>query len=193
MSIKCKVKYILAAALVIIASVMIFRTILFSYRKSNEEFNFVFNYGVELDNSIIERLLTSDGKSELNTIKRTYTKDLVKDGKATTKLKLSEEEMEQVLKFILKEDVLNYPEEIKKYHLNAYPQWVSRLTIYYKGEKKTVKWLYVPDVLLDKIENVKEEDKKRYKVLEELSNMIINFTIEKEEYKKLPKENGAYL
>jgi hypothetical protein len=135
-----------------------------------KDFNFVLNYGVNAIN-------------ELNTVKGTYTKDLVGDGTITTGLKLSEKEMKNIYKEMRDIDILNYPAmfapESKSYQ-TPFPTYLIK--IYYNGSEKRIYWVD------DKDSKTKEAVR-----LRELFQKIHEIVIDKDEYKKLPPIKGGYV
>ena len=134
-----------------------------------QDFNFVFSYGV-------------NSKNGLNTIKGQYTKDMVIDPAVTTKLILSDEEMNSIYSDMKKINILNYPEDYNpKSNMMRTPFETYSLKIIFDGGEKNISW---------KDENVSKT--KEAVQLRELFLKIQGIIIGKDEYKKLPPANGGY-
>ena len=134
-----------------------------------ENFNFVFNYGV-------------NAKNGLNTIKGEYTKDMVIDPAVTTKLVLSNEEMNSIYLNMKKINILNYPETFNpKSNTMQTPFQTYSLKIVLDGSEKNISW--------------KDENVSKSKEAVQLRNLFLKIQeiiINKEEYNKLPPANGGY-
>lgn len=134
-----------------------------------KDFNFVFNYGV-------------NAKNQLDTVKGTYTKDMVLDPLITTDLKLSDEEMSTIYSEMKKINILAYPENFNpKTNVSQTPFSTYSIKIITSGIEKNIVW---------KDENVAET--KDAVQLRELFKKIVDIIMSKEEYKKLPDAKGGY-
>lgn len=160
------------------------------YQQSEEQknFNFVLNYGVEEEINLILFNHNRRPKNSLNTLRGIFTKDLVLNGKAKTKLALTEAEMKEIENYIVKNNIMDYPDEITFETKNDIGRMKSYLTIYLDGKKKSIEW--------NSFRNWKdytEDMKKQVDILNSLETKIIEFIENKEEFKKLPLRKGGYL
>lgn len=160
------------------------------YQQSEEQknFNFVLNYGVEEDINLILFNYARRPKNSLNTLRGIFTKDLVLNGKAKTKLDLTEVEMKEIEKYIAKNNIMDYPDEITFETKTDIGRMKSYLTIYLDGKKKLIEW--------NSFRNWKdytEDMKKQVDILNSLETKIIEFIENKEEFKKLPPRKCGYL
>ena len=138
-------------------------------------FNFIFKYGVT-------------GRNTLDTLKSTFTKDMVMDPAITVKLSLSGEEMDSIYQKMVEIDFFNYPDKFSvsvppgelKTEVTPYSTYFFRVT--YGTKSKELLWH-------DKITNSDEKADK----LKELITLIRNIIESKEEYKKLPEPRSGYL
>lgn len=140
-----------------------------SLNSTPEDFNFIFSFGIM-------------AKNQLDTIKGTYTKDMVLEESITTDLKLTDEEMDAIYLVMKDIDIQNYP-EIFTPKSNSYttPCQTYSIKIYYSGKEKSIYW---------KDENLSKT--KEATQLRELFNKIEQFIYDKEEYKKLPQPTSGY-
>ncbi|MDP4142908.1 MAG: hypothetical protein Q8936_00290 [Bacillota bacterium] len=137
--------------------------------KKPSDFNFVLNYGV-------------NAKNQLDTIKGTYTKDLVAAPSVTTPLKLSEKEMNEIYSRMKDINIISYPENFyPKSNMFKTPYDTYSIKIIANGKEKTINW---------KDESV--SDSKEAVQLRGLFIKIHSIVSEKEEYKKLPRQTGGY-
>lgn len=160
------------------------------YQQSEEQknFNFDLNYGVEEEINLILFNYNRKPKNFLNTLRGIFTKDLIYNGKAKTKLALTESEMKEVENYIVKNNIMDYPDEITFETKNDIGRMKSYLTIYLDGKKKLIEW--------NSFRNWKdytEDMKNQVDILNSLETKIIEFIENKEEFKKLPPRKGGYL
>lgn len=189
-----KNKYILIFSFILIISIIFGYVFIINKAKNkNNEFNFILRYGVQQKVNIFKFSYLEEPKNILDTFKHTYTKDLLEAGTVTTKLEFTKEDMKQVMDFMIKEDVLNYPEEFKGF-VRTYPTVVFKLKIFYNGKEKSIKWAYLPlERMLNKVINDDEEKLEQYKNLLKLGQMVMDIIHSKNEYRELPPEKGGYL
>jgi len=134
-----------------------------------EDFNFVFNYGI-------------NAKNQLDTIKGEYTKDMVTDSSITTSLKLSDEEMNTIYSEMKKINILSYPKIFKpKSNAQQTPFDTYSIKIIADGSEKNISW---------NDENVSEA--KDAVQLRKLFKIIQEIIINKDEFKKLPEPKNTY-
>ncbi len=182
----------LVSSLVIIL-IGFFALYFYALEQRKKDFNFILSYGAVDDITIIPLDYMKRGKNVLNTLEGTFIKDLVLKGPVKTRLTLTEEEMNEVRKVIDKEDILNYPEDLK-YEMSVYPEMIGVLTIYEDGHPKVIEWTPLPKEFIEryymKNNNIKG---KRMIILNELADKIRTMIEGKEQYKKLPQAKGGYL
>ena len=176
---------ILSTILVITLAVSIIK--FYNYQQEKDKFNFVFRYGVEEEVNALLFNYNKKPKNMLNTLNDTFEKDLVENGKAKTKLVLTESEMKELETYIIEKNIINYPDKIIFETKNDIGRARSYLTIYIGGEKKTIEWINIW------IGNYTEEMKNQVKNLDELWFIILEMIKNKEEFKKLPDAKGGYL
>lgn len=156
--------------------------------EEQKKFNFDLSYGVEEEINLILFNYSKKPKNSLNTLRSVFTKDLIDNGKVKTKLTLTEADMEEIENYIVKNNIMDYPDEITFETKNDIGRMKSYLTIYLDGKKKSVKW--------NSFRNWKdytEDMKKQIDILNNLETKIIDFIENKEEFKKLPPRKGGYL
>jgi hypothetical protein len=138
-------------------------------------FNFVFKYGVTLRN-------------ELDTFNGTYTKDMILAPLITINLRLTGEELNQILAKMEEIDFFSYPDV---FEVEVPPGGtVTVVTPYnkyyfkvrYGSDTKELRWD-------DEIRNPDEQANR----LRELVNLIRSIIESKEEHKSLPEPKGGYL
>lgn len=160
--------------LVFIAGIVLVAAGFFVFKKP-AVFNFIFKYGIEAGN-------------ELDTFKRTYTKDMVEDPPVKVEMSLSKEEMGRIYQKMLEIKFFDYPE---KFSVTVSPgEPVGRVTpnpsYYFKVTSDSkVKELWWDD-------NITNKDEKAER-LRELVEYIISIIESKREYKELPPSRGGYL
>lgn len=160
------------------------------YQQSEEKknFNFVLNYGVEEEVNLILFNYNRKPKNSLNTLRGIFTKDLVDNGKARTKLVLTEAEIKEIKNYIAKNNIMDYPDEITFETKTEIGRMKSYLTIYLDGKKKSIEW--------NSFRNWKdytEDMKKQVDILNNLETKVIELIENKEEFKRLPPRKGGYL
>jgi len=139
-----------------------------------KDFGFKLNYGVL-------------ARNELNTFDGTVTKDLVGAGFATTKLMLTNQELQNIYVKMKEIDILSYPEDYHPQYSPTQQRFVTpfktyALTMRFEGKTKKIFWA-------DKSESIMPEAKQLRDLIEYIKKIIES----KEEYKKLPPPEGAYL
>ncbi len=96
--------------------------------RRKKKFNFVLNYGVEEEINLILFNYNRKPKNSLNTLRGIFTKDLVLNGKAKTKLTLTEAEMKEIENYIAKNNIMDYPDEITvEIILNYISRWQEEI------------------------------------------------------------------
>ena len=141
--------------------------------EDTSNFNFVFKYGVTLRN-------------KLDTFNGTYTKDMVLAPSITINLRLTGEELNQILVKMNEINFFNYP-DVFEVPPGELTQVVTPYTKYYfkvryGSDTKEIRWD-------DEILNPNEQANR----LRELINLIRGIIESKEEYKSLPEPKGGYL
>lgn len=138
--------------------------------KMPSDFNFVLNYGV-------------NAKNQLDTLKGTYTKDMVTETSVTTALKFSDEKMNEIYSSMRKINILNYPDNFSpKSNMRQTPFKTYSIKIIVNGKEKNIYW-----------EDENASNSKDAVQLRDLLNAIHKIVSGKEEYKKLPKPKAGYL
>lgn len=133
------------------------------------DFNFVLIYGINSGN-------------ELDTIKGTYTKDMIGAPAVTTNLKLSEEEMNEIYLKMKDINILSYPEKFyPEGDVVHTPFETYSIKVVYSGMEKNIHW-----------DDKNSSDSKEAVQLRNIFKRIHQIVSEKEEYKKLPKPKGGY-
>ncbi len=136
----------------------------------SQDFGFILRYGVR-------------ARNELNTLKGTFTKDLILAGNSTTRLKLSGSELQEIYAEMLAMNIVDYPDILReKSQQEVTPYLTYDLTIYYKGTSKQIYW---DDQSLSKSPQAIQ--------LRSLLNKIIRMVESKPEYKKMPAAEGGYM
>lgn len=176
---------ILSTILVIILGLSI--TKVYNYQQEKDKFNIVFRYGVEDEVNLLLFHYNKKPKNILNTLNDTFVKDLVENGKAKTKLELTENEMKEIEEYITENNIMSYPDKITFETKSDIGRVKSYLTIYLNGQKKTIEWINIWSV------GYTEEMKNQVKKLDQLRRIITEMIQNKEEFKKLPNAKGGYL
>jgi hypothetical protein len=177
---------ILSTILIITLAVSIIK--FYNYQQEKDKFNIVFMYGVEDEVNALLFHYNKKPKNVLNTLNDTFEKDLVENGKAKTKLVLTESEMKEIETYIIEKDIMNYPDKIVFETKNDIGRAKSYLTIYLSGQKKTLEWMD-----FEFGSGYTLELKKKRKNLHQLGSRIFEMIENKEEFKKLPDRKGGYL
>jgi hypothetical protein len=177
---------ILSTILVITLAVSIIK--FYNYQQEKDKFNIVFMYGVEDEVNALLFHYNKKPKNVLNTLNDTFEKDLVENGKAKTKLVLTESEMKELETYIIEKNIMNYLDKITFESKQDIGRGKSYLTIYLNGQKKTIVWINIYTVT-----GYTKEMKNQVKNLDELGIMIFEMLHKKEEFKKLPEAKGGYL
>lgn len=132
-----------------------------------DDFNFSLTYGTY-------------GKQKIDTFNDIVVKDLVVDGTVEAKISLTEEEMNQIYQEMLNINIMGELDLNKDEECVTEPPSLSKWNIQIDGETKTFNYSTYCDLPKDGRKLLKLED------------FIHSIIIEKDEYKKLPKVNGAY-
>jgi len=139
----------------------------------DRHFNMSLKYGV-------------NARNELNTFTDTFTKDLVLDGTATTKLVLSAPELDTLEAMFLTIDIFSYPDTFVAQHgdtdgvVTPHTTYVLKLT---RDERQKV--LYWEDALIS--------TDPRATALRSVFDFVRTLVEGKEEYQSLPPARGGYL
>ncbi len=139
--------------------------------KSNatQDFGLIMKYGVR-------------ARNELNTLEGTFTKDLILAGNSTTRLKLSNSELEEIYKEMQAINIVAYPEFFLEESQQCVTPYITYdLTIHYKGTIKQIHW---EDRSLSKSQQAIQ--------LRDLVNKIVRMVEKKPEYKEMPAIEGGY-
>ena len=143
--------------------------------ENTADFNFVLRYGIMNGN----KLDTFNGK---------YTKDMILDPDITIDLKLTTDELAQILAKMKEIDFFNYPDafivEVPPGELRMFvtPCDSYYFKVEYGSVTKELRWQ-------DEIRNENEKADR----LRELIEFITDIIESKEEYKRLPEPRGGYL
>lgn len=149
-----------------------------SLMKDYTKFNFILNYGIK-------------GKNQLNTINKTFSKDMIIDPNITTNLALNKEEIIFIFNEMRRINLFNYPKDVDsffKQHLT--PEQIEASPTQYEifelkviyGDKE--KYIYWSDMY---------QDKSKLAVnLRNLFSKIKNIIVNHDEYKKLPVSSSSY-
>lgn len=136
---------------------------------AGQDFGFILRYGV-------------GAKNELNTLKGTFTKDLISAGTSTGKLELSKDELQRIFDHMYAMKIADYPEQYQEAsQMHVTPYITYDLTINYKGNSKHILW---KDDSYSKSRQAAQ--------LRGLFNQIITMIESKPEYKKMPPPVGGY-
>lgn len=134
------------------------------------KFSFILRYGVE-------------ARNELNTQAGTFRKDLIVAGSITSKLKLADQELQEIQKDMASMNIVAYPDIFdEKLHMKQMPYITYDLTIQYNGKSQHILW-----------RDCGSSQSKQAVQLRTLCNKIIKMIEGKPEYKKMPPVKGAYL
>jgi len=139
--------------------------------KSNAtlDFGLIMKYGVR-------------ARNELNTLEGTFTKDLILAGNSTTRLKLSNSELEEIYKEMQAINIAAYPAFFEGESQQCVTPYITYdLTIHYKGTIKRIHW---EDRSLSKTQQAIQ--------LRDLVNKIVRMVEKKSEYKEMPAIEGGY-
>jgi len=117
------------------------------------------------------------GKNHLDTRAGIFTKDLV-DSTVTTPLKLTENELNDIVIMAEKRDFFEMSPEMEGEGNRRVPCFKYRLTIEADGRRHTVRW---------------DDCRGMPKKLRELHDVVIEFITSKPEYKALPEPVSGYL
>lgn len=134
-----------------------------------DDFDFIIKYGIE-------------AKNQLNTFEGTFTKDLIAAGTITTKLKLTDMDMQTVYQEMQKIDIFSYPENFApSSNMFVTPHETYYIKVKSNGRVKEILW---------KDENLSEDS--RAVQLRDTINIIKELIENKPEYRKLPEPEGGY-
>jgi hypothetical protein len=140
-----------------------------SYDSSKNVINVIFKYGV-------------GARNELNTFEGTYTKDLILDNTATTRMILSQEELSQIRQKITEIDLFSFPDS---FPLNPSGFVIPQIDYYIKVQNgtqiKEITW-----------SNNSLMDSSIQNSLDQLVSFLRNMIEQKPEYKALPPARGGY-
>lgn len=142
---------------------------------NESDFNLILRYGV-------------GAKNELNTLKGTYTKDMVNKPSITTRLCLTQEELDTIYIKTLEIDLFNFPRTMYVPPEGGVIGEVTPYSTYYlevhNGTRtKTLGWT-------DQYTTTTESE--YYKVIMELVSLIIEIIESRPEYQKLPEPTAGY-
>jgi hypothetical protein len=145
-----------------------------SAQSNNSSFNFIFKYGVQAGNV-------------LDTFKGKYTRDMVRGSDATTRLTLTQDELNQIHAKMDEIDFWNYPDNFEVAPTGNLVSIVTPFNSYYFRVQngnviKELKWddeITNPDVQADK--------------LRDLIMLITGIIRSKPAYQRLPEPRAAYL
>ena len=146
---------------------------------TNEEatFNIVFRYGIS----------GAKHPNELNTFNGTFTKDMVTEDPACTKLDLTQDEMNAIHRMMVEIDFFSYPNSFKpkiegdRVGIKT-PFTVYNLEYHDESGTKVVHWTDEYIVPGDP----------QYRNLKELAHLIISTIQAKPEYQKMPVPTAGY-
>jgi hypothetical protein len=139
------------------------------YDSSKNAVNIIFRYGV-------------GAKNELNTLKGTYTKDLVMDGRATTSMVLSQEELKSIQTELTETGFFSIPENFPSNpSMTVDPQTDYCIIAQEGNQTKEVNWCN-NSLMETNIQNN----------LTQLVTYLRSMIEQKPEYKSLPAPSGGY-
>jgi hypothetical protein len=139
----------------------------------DRRFNVIFKFGIGAGN-------------ELNTFNDTFTKDLILDGTAATRLVLLQSDFDSIESRLQNIDIFSYPDTFVAQHtdtitfITPYPTYLLRLTL--DSRTKVVFW-----------EDSMISSDTRTKKLRVTFQFIRELVESKPEYKQLPPARGGYL
>jgi len=138
-----------------------------------DSFNLILRYGVR-------------AKNELNTLKGTYTKNMVNKPPITTKLQLTQEELDSIYLKALEIDLFNYPWTIRTMPKGDIIGEITPYSTYYLEvwngtTKNAVVW-----------NNKYDTENEKYFDLMELVRLIIEIIEFHPEYQKIPEPTAGY-
>lgn len=126
------------------------------------------------------------GKSQIDTYKGTLTKDLILDGSKTIEFKIPDNVKKDIYKLMMDINILSYPDTLKVDGMAITPSCDYELTVTINGKTKTIIWKEgFPPFMTD---NLSKENQNFLKLVKHIDDYICST----EEYKKMPKERGAY-
>jgi hypothetical protein len=165
---------LLCAAAVLLTAYAVINTTLYGgvlppYDSSRNAVNIVFKFG-------------TGARNELDTFQGTFTKDLCIDGTVTTRMVLSEAELEQVRQKIVEAEFFSCPETFPLKETLTAPDYSYYMMVQDGNNTKEVTW-----------SNNSEIDSSTQNKLDNLTDFLINLISEKPECQRLPQPNGAYL
>ncbi|MDQ0208403.1 hypothetical protein [Alkalicoccobacillus murimartini] len=134
-------------------------------REKPDDFAFSLKYGVTLGN-------------ELNAYNDTYTKDLVSDGKATTDMELSNEELVMIYEEFREVDLFTLSSEAGSGCSEPNDKYELSMTA--DGEEYHLFWSTACDT------------EKVHEWQEAMNFLYTELIYQREEYQKLPEANGGY-
>ncbi len=143
--------------------------------QANDNFNFIFKYGVS-------------GGNTLDTFHGTYARDMILDPAETINMTLTSEEMDSIYQKMLEIDFFNYPDKFSvtvadnETKTLVAPYFTYFFRVEYNGKTKELIWH-------DKYVNSDPPANK----LKELINLIVGVIESKDEYKALPAPTGGYM
>ena len=141
------------------------------------EFGLIFNYSVM-------------ARNQLNTLSGIFSKDMIVGPRprfATTKMALSDDEVEEIRLKMQQIDFFNYPREF----VTAQGDTVERVT-----PASSYKFSVARDSILTRVEwkdNIRNANDPKADRLRELADLIRAIIRSKEEYKRLPDPQGGYM
>lgn len=172
---------IVGLAIVLIVAVSLPTWYWYRYLSGREsDFDLIFKYGVARPGH--------DPKNVLDTVRGTYTRDMVSDPPITVKLRLTEDELGMIHQKMIEIDFFNYPPVFCIHVPPGEPYGMSTPFTSYSfkvlSHGDVVKELWWGDAI--DYEDEKAEN------LRELIRLIQEIIESKPEYQSLPKPHGAY-
>jgi len=171
---------------IIILSALLLVVIIVLSPKSQDSVEIVIE---ETTSNIIFRYGSSHGKhpNELDTFKGIFTKDMVNKDPVTTKLDLTQEEMDTIHRMMVEIDFFSYPKAFHPKLEGDIHSTQTPFTVYYieyhdESGTKVVYWT---------TQYTSPEDT-QYQNLKELAYLIIEMIQTKPEYQELPEPTAGY-
>lgn len=151
------------------------------YSKSNtNNFAFTLSYGVRTE---VKGFKRDEGRNKIDTIDGRFTKDMVLDPDITTKLVLTDDEMQFILYEMKRINILSYPSVFQKFNnqLEKNDFVTYRFDVRYREMIKIIYW--DDDLSLQSDEAVN---------LRNLAQKIISIVQNNQTYRAMPSPRGSY-
>lgn len=178
---KRKRKYIIF----FVSSLVILLTIYFTMNNSKSN-NYAPVNEVNLNDFNFRLNFNTYGKEQIDTYKKTYTKDLIIDGTKTIDFTIADSTKKEIYNLMVEVDILSIPDILTVEGIEITPSCDYSLKVTINGKTKNIVWN--EGFYTSTINNIPKDNVNFLKIVKYISDYIHNTN----EYKSMPKSNGGY-